>query len=287
MMSAQKNQPSWAEIVKGQKKGASAQPVETKLQLNPEVQEFKFNPEVQEFQFNPQVQEFKPQVNQSLNPCATDFDPQLMEKAAQMTSLLLDCYSDSDDDDDDKENRGLHVVAAPVTASKVVACAQLNPLAKTFSPPVTRSLDASAKEFDPQLMQRAAQMTKVLLQCDSDSDEEDDDDHSEPHGRRALATPATSAKVSACAQLNPSAKVFSPPAGDVKLLPAVAFRPPPGLTLPDVVQMNMDCYSSDDESPCAPGPARARKRVSKLDAGSDGDSDSTSAGNSDTESLRM
>lgn len=278
MMSAQKNQPTWAEIVKG--KTASTESVEQKFHFNADVQEFQINSEVQKFEFNPEVQEFKPQINKHLNPSAKDFDPQLIAKAAQMTNLLLEYYSDSDDDDDDdKPHRGLQAVTAPVAASKALTCAQLNPLAKTFSPPVNKSLNPSAKDFDPKLMQKAEQMANVLRECYSDSDDDDHDD----------ATPVTSAKALAHARLNPLATVFSPPAKDVMSSQVAAFRPPPGLTLPDVVQMNVDCYSSDDESLPRVSNA-ARRRVAKLAGESDEDSDSTSAGktsDSDTESLYM
>merc|ERR1719359_2722684 len=104
MMSSQKL--TWAEIVEG--KSAVMAPVE------------------QKFQFDPEVPEFKPNVDQGLNPSAKEFDPsasQLMQRAAEMTSLLLECYSDSEDDEPEPR-----VVATPIAAA-------LNPFAKVFSPP--------------------------------------------------------------------------------------------------------------------------------------------------------
>jgi len=229
MMSAQKHQPTWAEIVKG--KTAIAAPVE------------------QKFQFDPEVAEFKPNVNQCLNPSAKEFDPsqsQLMQRAAEMTSLLLECYSDSEDDEPEPR-----VVATPVAASNPLACPHLNPFAKVFSPPAVHICEKPAKGF--------RMNTINLSYCSSDSEDES------PHPSPRTATAPARTLVSR----------------DVNSPPVAGFRPPPGLTLPDAVALNLDCYSSDDETPRPLLRVNAaHKRIAKSTRDFAEDSDSTSAGRS-------
>lgn len=253
MMSSQKHQPTWAEIVKG--KAAAMASVEPKFQFDPEVPEFKLNVGQT---LNPSAKEFDP-AGQCFNPSAKEFDPsesKVMQRAAEMTSLLLECYSDSDSEDDEVPCPQPRRVAAPVVTSKTSAL--LNPFAKVFSPPAVPICEKAKNGFC---------MNSINLSYSS-SDSEDE-------------SPQTSPRIATAPKRLRDCKDMSSP-------PVVAFRPPPGLTLPSPVALNMDCYSSDDESPRPVHRGNARKCLAKITGDVAEDSDSTSAGqtsDSDIESL--
>lgn len=115
------------------------------------------------------------------------------------------------------------------------------------------SLNPSAKDFDPSeadLLRRAAEMQRVLLGCYSDEDDSSDDEawHQPP--------PTTAQKCKkAVVRRVPAAAAVRPPPGleglaDTQLNPFVkAFVPLAVSVISHTNVINLDCYSSDDESP--------------------------------------
>lgn len=112
---------SWADIVKGAKGFA-----QKKKKFNPTVaefvprkkasdaprtkQDFNFNVDAPEFsiselKMNALAKEFVPSMTPGLNPSTKEFVPpehKLINKAADMQRLLLDCYTDDDDSSDEE-----------------------------------------------------------------------------------------------------------------------------------------------------------------------------------------
>jgi len=158
---------SWADVVKGmegptkqkkkfsakaaefvpRKKVASTAVAEPQCNLNPEAPEFY----VPELTMNPLAVEFVPPATQGLNPTTKEFFPtehKLLNKAAEMQKLLLECYTDDEDSSDDEPQR-------PVVTQKrnqVMDSAIVRPFRPPpgLAPPkLNAELNAFAKAFDP------------------------------------------------------------------------------------------------------------------------------------------
>jgi len=162
---------SWSDIVKGKENIRPT--VQKKKKFNPAVAEFvprkkaisvplppteekfEFNAEAPEFsvpelKMNALAQEFVPPVSQGLNPLTKEFIPpqhKLLNKAAEMQKLLLECYTDDDDSSDDEPE-------APVVQKRTQATAKPGTAVLPFRPPPglpppDAALNPLAKAFDP------------------------------------------------------------------------------------------------------------------------------------------
>merc|ERR1719345_522779 len=173
MNSANVCKGTWSDIVKGKVHDAS--PTAQMLKLEEEAPQFKasakaFVPRrkrlaINEPKMNASAQEFVPSPTQSLSPSAKEFTPpehKLLNKAAEMQRLLLECYTDDDSSDGEAQppvvqKRKLVRKKAPPTIAPFRAPpglsppkdASLNPYAEVFDPPAAFVLNSSAKEFAP------------------------------------------------------------------------------------------------------------------------------------------
>jgi len=245
------NQPTWADVVKGKQEVEEA--------MAPEPDRFKFNAGAPEFALTLRTPP-------GLDPAPKGFDPSrenLLQNAAKMQSLLLECYSDSSDDE--TPCKPPRIAAASKGVAGAADAKLLNPFAFEFVP---------SAESNP--------AKAINLSCYSSDDELPRPSQRNRNARKRVlarkdmpSAPVAAVKVLANAALNPSAPEFSPPSGwiDQKLAGSYSYHPS---------NINFACYSSDDESPC---PSPRPRMASKCPAD---DSDSTSEGktsDSDAESL--
>merc|ERR1719387_553634 len=103
----------WADVVKGptQKKNKFNAASPEFVPRKKAEQKFNFNAEAPEFlvpepTMNASAPEFVPPVSSNLNASTSEFIPpqhKLLNKAAEMQKMLLECYTDDESSDSDEE----------------------------------------------------------------------------------------------------------------------------------------------------------------------------------------
>jgi hypothetical protein len=150
---------SWADIVKG--KEVSAFPTKQKKKFNATASEFvprkkaanTPSAEQKQFNFSTEAPEFVPPVTEGLSPSTKEFFPtqhRLLNKAAEMQKLLLECYTDDDDTSDDEPR----CLPASKVQKRKQATMRSTGIVVPFRPPPglappDASLNPFAEAFDP------------------------------------------------------------------------------------------------------------------------------------------